>query len=243
MTELSGRQRQAKAVRELWANPEYKAEMSKKISDGWKRRMAEIRANREPEPPKVEYHVPDLPGEVWKDVKGYEGMYAVSNLGRVKSLARDMPHKTYGSWHIKEKLLKPARTGYRKDHSDGYLYVSLHAGHNQQKPGHVHRLVAEAFVPKVEGKPIVNHKDCDRSNNKVDNLEWCTTLENTRHAMANNRMNWEHMKKPVVNVETGEIFESTVAAEIRYGVARSAISHAIKRNATSCGFHWKYAER
>lgn len=238
--ELNGRERQKVAIRKLWQNPEYKAEMSKKISDGWRRRMAEIRA-REPE--KVEYHVPDLPGEVWRDVKGYEGMYAVSNLGRVKSLARDMPHKTHGVWHIRERILKPAWTGYRKDHSDGYLYVNLHSGHNQQKPGHVHRLVAEAFVEKVEGKDVVNHKDCDRTNNRADNLEWCTILENTRHAMANKRMTWEHMKKPVMNVETGEVFESATAAERYYGVAKGAISRAIKYKATSCGFHWRYAEQ
>ena len=240
---MNGRERQKVALRKLWQDPEYRAKMSKKISDGWKRRAAEIEAAKEPEPPKVEYHVPDLPGEIWKDVKGYEGLYAVSNLGRVKSLARDMPHKTHGTWHIRERILKQSFSGYRPDHSDGYLFVFLHAGKGQQNIFRVHRLVADAFIPKVEGKDFINHIDCDKSNNRVDNLEWCTPSENVQHALRNNRMDYSDRKRPVVNVETGQVFDSTAEAERFYHVARSAIGHAIRRNATSCGFHWKYAEQ
>ena len=184
----------------------------------------------------------DLKGEVWKDIAGYEGLYAVSNFGRVKSLAREMPHNAFGTWHVKERILKPAWTGYKKGHSDGYLYVNLHKGHNQQKPSQIHRLVAEAFIPKVEGKNVVNHKDCDRSNNTLENLEWTTPLENTRHALKNGRIDHGYHSKPVRNVETGEVFKSTRDAERQYSVAYGAISRAVKKGAVSCGCHWVYAE-
>ena len=193
MIEQNGRQRQAEAVRKLWADPEYKAAMSKKISDGWKRRMAAIEAAK---PPKELYHVPDLPGEEWRDITGYEGLYSVSNMGRVKGLHRDLPHKTYGTWHIRERLLKQSWTGYREDHSDGYLFVFLHKN-NSQNIYRVHRLVAETFIPRIEGKNVVNHKDCNRGNNTVENLEWCTPLENTRHAMSHNRADHSYHSKKV----------------------------------------------
>ena len=102
MEQLTGRQRQAIAVRKLWEDPEYKASVARKISEGWKRRREAKEAAKVPE---EIYHVPDLPGEVWKDIEGYEGLYAVSNKGRVKSLYRVMPHKTHGTWHVKERIL------------------------------------------------------------------------------------------------------------------------------------------
>ena len=106
--------------------------------------------------------------ETWKDIVGYEGLYQVSNLGRVKSL----PRKNV----TKEKILIGGNNG------DGYIKVSL-----SNKLHYVHRLVAEAFIPKIEGKNFVNHKDEVRSNNNVDNLEWCTNQENINFSVANLR--------------------------------------------------------
>ena len=230
--------RSAETMKQKWADPEYKARVSQKISEGWRKRVAEIEANK---PPIELYHVPDLPGEVWKDVVGYEGHYAVSNLGRVKSLHRDLPHKTHGTWHISEHLLSQGFTGPKQNGQ--YLGVSLHSGNGHMKMMKVHRLVAEAFIPKVEGKDLINHKDCNKTNNSVDNLEWCTCLENVHHAMANDRMDWSGVKRrAVMNVETGETFKTITEAEKKYNAASGGIGHACRKGCRSAGYHWKYVD-
>lgn len=113
--------------------------------------------------------------EVWKDIPGYAGMYQVSNLGRVKSLERDT--KRSRPQHIKERILKqtPNKT------SGNYLQVYL-ADAGKYKAFLVHRLVAQAFIPNTDNKPVVNHKDGNKQNNCLENLEWCTHKENVLHA-------------------------------------------------------------
>ena len=100
--------------------------------------------------------------EIFRDIQGYEGLYQVSNLGRVKSL-------------LKGKILKQADT------TTGYKKVKLCNGN--KKDYKIHRLVAYAFIPLVEGKEIINHKDGNPLNNIVNNLEWCTQKENVIHAL------------------------------------------------------------
>ena len=109
--------------------------------------------------------------EVWKDIPGYEGLYQVSSLGRVKSLERDT--KRLRPQHIRERMLKP-RNG-------GYLQVYL-ADAGKREAVYIHRLVAQAFIPNPDNKPIANHKDGNKHNNSVENLEWCTHQENVLHA-------------------------------------------------------------
>ena len=111
--------------------------------------------------------------EEWRPVVGYEGLYEVSNTGRVRSVDRYV--KTcYGSYRLhKGKVLSP---GIRPD---GYLVVSL-----QYRMFRVHRIVAEAFLPNPDNLPQVNHKDEDKSNNRVDNLEWCTAKYNNNYGTA-----------------------------------------------------------
>lgn len=108
--------------------------------------------------------------EIWKDIVGYEGLYQVSNLGRVKSLDRidASGHRRKG------KILKP-----RINH-DGYVQINLHKN-SIRKTVSVHRIVAIAFIPNTENKREVNHVDENKANNHVSNLQWCSPKENVNH--------------------------------------------------------------
>jgi len=112
--------------------------------------------------------------EVWKDIQEND-YYQVSNLGRVKSKERRVPHAKSGTVSVKERILKPAMD------AKGYLRVALAKGRGL-KTYKVHRLVADAFLENPENKPQVNHKDGDKENNEVVNLEWVTNQENAIHA-------------------------------------------------------------
>lgn len=108
--------------------------------------------------------------EVWKDIKGYEGSYQVSSIGRVRSLDRIITHMNMGviRKHLfKGKILKPLL-----EH-DGYLYLFLYKKGSYRKKFSIHRLVCETFISNPNNYPIINHKDEDKTNNAVENLEWC----------------------------------------------------------------------
>lgn len=136
--------------------------------------------------------------EIWKDIKGYEGLYQVSNLGNVKSLARVVPHKITGSRTIPEKILKP--------NSDdvGYLYVSLSKDGKKKNPK-IHRLVAEAFIPNPKNLPQVNHIDENKLNNRVTNLEWSTSLDNLNYSNVIEKGNFARRRKVIQESFDGEI--------------------------------------
>ena len=110
--------------------------------------------------------------EEWRDIKDYEGFYQVSNFGRVKSLDRYIERNGKPAL-LKGKIIKQAYTGRGRD----YLFVGL-SKNGKVKLVNVHRLVAEAFIPNPDNLPQVNHKDENKSNNCVDNLEWCSALYN-----------------------------------------------------------------
>lgn len=113
----------------------------------------------------------DLREEIWKDIKGYEGKYQISSFGNIKSL--NFNHTG------KEKLL------VKKVNHKGYEYVTLYNNGKQFYP-RIHRIVAETFIQNLDNLPQVNHIDGNKCNNNVENLEWCTNLENMRHAIQNN---------------------------------------------------------
>lgn len=130
--------------------------------------------------------------EIWKDCKHYEGLYQVSNYGRVKSLERDVVGKNGMIIHVKEKYM------IQRDNGHGYLFVNLWK-YNKGRHEYVHRLVAMAFIPNPENKPTVNHKDEDKQNNHVDNLEWMTYEENNNYGTHNERGTETRRKNGVFN--------------------------------------------
>lgn len=112
--------------------------------------------------------------EIWRDVVGYEGVYQVSNKGRVKRIGA-YKNQSDKEWKA-ERILKNAI----KDNEYRFVQLSLN---NKVRMRYVHRLVAEAFIPNLDSKPTVNHKDGDRANNNADNLEWSTYSENNVHSI------------------------------------------------------------
>lgn len=118
--------------------------------------------------------------EIWKDIKGYEGLYQVSNLGRVKSLDRIIVRKD-GISQFKKGIIKTP-----KINSDGYCSVTLSKNGNNKTFG-IHILVAKHYIPNPDRKPEINHIDFNRENNQADNLEWCTHQENIQYSSNNGR--------------------------------------------------------
>ena len=113
--------------------------------------------------------------EIWKDIEGMEGCYQISNKGRVKALARIVQRKINGNIHIKEHIVKGSKD------TKGYLQLDAKVN-GKRIIKFIHRLVAEAFIENVNGYEQVNHKDGNKLNNDVTNLEWVTGKENIRHA-------------------------------------------------------------
>lgn len=111
--------------------------------------------------------------EIWKDIEGFAGFYQVSNMGRVRSLTRKV-------WNYTKKGM----VLYPQSKSNGYLNVCLSNGKVKQKHAYIHRLVASAFIPNPRGLSEINHKNFDKTDNRAENLEWCTSKENKVHFRA-----------------------------------------------------------
>ena len=112
--------------------------------------------------------------EEWKSIPGYEGLYEVSSYGRVKSLEKSYIRKNGVIDHKPEIILSP------KNNGKGYFIVCLYKN-KTHKYYLIHRLVAQAFLPNLDNLPCVNHKNEDKNNNRVDNLEWCTEKYNSNY--------------------------------------------------------------
>jgi hypothetical protein len=151
--------------------------------------------------------------EIWKDVPGYEGCYRISDKGTITSCDRSQPNKLTGGLSRKKgRILKPWNVG-------GYSRVGL-VVKNKHVFFFVHRLVAIAFIPEIPGKHQVNHIDGNPSNNCVENLEWCTPLENVTHSRkVLRRVGFN--KKNVVDENTGKIYNSIKEAHIANGFSHS----------------------
>jgi hypothetical protein len=190
-----------------------------------------------------------MKNEIWKPIKGYEGIYEVSNLGHVRSLDRKVSKLTkYGTmavFNIKGRLLKGTTTwhGYQSvniRHTDGKFYPRL-----------IHRLVAKAFVPGYFDGADVNHIDENKQNNRFDNLEWVTKTENNNHGSHTQKATAHCVeeRKPIIQMTLNGDFvakyaHSREAAE-KTGIHRWQIRkccEGAKKYKTAGDYRWRYAE-
>lgn len=179
--------------------------------------------------------------EIWKPVRGYEGLYEVSNFGRVKSLKRVVNSHPV---NCKRTLPEKIRTG-RLNKKLGYMMISLSVG-NVNKQNYIHRLVAEAFVPNPNNYPMVNHKDEDKANNSVDNLEWCTAKYNMAYSNVFGQAKSKN-SKPVCQYDyDGNLikeYPSSNEAGRALNVRPYCISFCCQGKIGSVrGFLWRYAD-
>lgn len=171
--------------------------------------------------------------EVWKDIEGYEGLYQVSSEGRVKSLN----YKRTG----KERILKPVKN------NNEYLRVQLWKN-NKGKNHYIHRLVAEAFIPNddPERKTQINHiREFEKTNNCIDNLEFCTSKYNCNYGTRNQRRVNKTSKPTYQYTLDGELireWSSTAEVQRQLGYNQGNISDCCNgKRKQSYGFIWRYA--
>lgn len=188
--------------------------------------------------------------EIWKDIKDYEGLYQVSNTGKVKSLQR---HKKN---HTKIQIVEEKIKNTRKDRQ-GYLLLDLYKD-NKQKTIRVHRVVAETFIPNPENKETVNHMDGDKRNNEVKNLEWSSFKEQNIHFYEKKLKTDESIEKAIKAMNKasskktkclsdGVIYSSASEASRAAGVSASLIMRVCRGERKTAGkdengnpLRWEY---
>lgn len=187
--------------------------------------------------------------EIWKDIKGYEGLYQVSNLGRVRGVEKLVRSKHSSIKTVKARLLNSS------SYKSGYKYVTLSSGGFRRKHK-IHRLVATAFIPNTQNKREVNHLNGIKSDNRRDNLEWCTSSENQKHAfkiglqvcMNHLRVGANNPNSRCVDMfsQSGVLirkYDSMASAARDLKVSKSPISQACRLgNIKVRGYVFKYAE-
>lgn len=169
--------------------------------------------------------------EIWKDIVGFEGLYQISNLGNVKSL--NYLHTG------KERILKLSKNQY------GYLYVTFRKN-GEKKNYLIHRLVCQSFIPNPNNLPQVNHKDECKTNNCVENLEWCTCKENINYGSHNKRVS-EKMSKTVLQfTKDGEFIKEWKSGKDIQRILGFDSSHisrcCLGKRKSAFGFVWKYSK-
>ena len=175
--------------------------------------------------------------EIWKPIEGYNGLYQVSNMGRVKSLERNVVKGKGGLYKIEEKILKSIKK------RDGYFQINL-SKDGKQKTHLVHRLVAQAFLPNPNNLVEINHINEDKTNNRTDNLEWCSREYNCNYGTRN-----ERIRKPVLQFSKTDEFikkwDSAREVERELNIAHNQITACCKKRKdykTAGGYKWGYAD-
>lgn len=159
--------------------------------------------------------------EVWKNIEGFESIYQVSTLGRVKNVRTNRI--------LSESL-----------HRDGYLKVNLYK--NSRITVLIHRLVATAFIPNPNNLPQVNHKDENKANNTIENLEWCDAKYNINYGSRNRRLA-KSQSKEVICLETGVTYPSATEIQRLLGFGQGNISQCCHGKRKTCGgYHWRYVD-
>ena len=185
--------------------------------------------------------------EIWKDVVGYEGYYQVSNLGRVKSVDRIVIMKNQFCEFEKMRKSKLLKTAKLKS---GYMQVGL-CKNGIMTNKRIHRLVCESFIENKNNYPIINHKDENKANNNVDNLEWCTHSYNRNYGttpgkMRNININDPKKSKKVAQIKNGKIiaiFPSAAEVQRTLGYMLSNIKSCCNNkphHKTAYGYEWKF---
>lgn len=167
--------------------------------------------------------------ELWKDIPGYENLYEASNLGRIRTNINKVSYSKVRKCkrHWKQRILK-VRMSFNK--KGIYPRVSLWKN-GQEKDWLVHRLIALTFIGKPpRDKPIINHKDGNKTNNRLDNLEWCDYKENLSHAYKND-LNKEPIHIKLINISNNneKTFISEAKASIYLGKNKGYISNLYSR--------------
>lgn len=170
----------------------------------------------------------DMNNEIWRDIKGYEELYQVSNFGNVKSLS----FRNNRSNKKRERII-----GKNYSKRTKRLYVDLYKD-GIRKHITIHRLVAEAFVPNPNGYQIINHIDGDATNNKASNLEWCTPSYNNLHAYKLGLS--KPTTKPIIRND-GRTYMSTYEAARDMGISVSSVRDNLKGRTKTCkGYTFQY---
>ena len=179
--------------------------------------------------------------EIWRDIEGYEGLYQVSDQGRVKSLERTFIDKIGRERYFKGRILKPAPNGC------GYLSVNLYDC-GKKRMFLVHRLVCQAFHKNPNNKSEVNHINEDKADNRASNLEWCTRTENCNYGTRNKRAGEgiaKALSKPIgqYTIDGGLVKAWASLAEVKRqtGFSKGNISQVTSgKLKTAYGYIWKY---
>ncbi|KAA6303162.1 MAG: hypothetical protein EZS26_000765 [Candidatus Ordinivivax streblomastigis] len=179
--------------------------------------------------------------EIFKNIHGYEGLYQVSNFGRVKSCERFVYKGIRGQTQLlQDKILKQSKQ------KTGYLSVVLY-NLGKKQTHFIHRLVAIAFIPNPENLPEVNHKDENKCNNFVDNLDWITSKNNcnfgTRNERIASKVNTKHIFQYELNGKFVKGWESAIQIQRELGFSRQNIlCNANGKTKKAYNYIWKYTE-
>ena len=169
--------------------------------------------------------------KLWKEIHGTGGKYLISTDGEVMAISRQVKFGNVYRW-TETKLLTP------RDNGKGYLELEFLGKHR-----YIHRLVAEAFIPNPDNLPQVNHKDENKANNTVENLEWCERVYNVNYGTGIERSKEKRFgdRFVVINLDTGEVYKTPKDASRATGIHNDSISRVCKgKSKTAGGYRWRY---